>query len=106
MSTDRSFPKTGKKPKAPSRIPRVGKKRQRDNDELADARPVLLERSRGRCEVRWSNLCTGVGNQAHHIVRRSAGGTNDPASLLWTCYFCHALIHDNPEEARSRGVLQ
>ncbi len=105
MSTDRSFPKTGKKPKAPTRIPRVGKKRQRDNDELADARPVLLERSRGKCEARFSDLCTGYGVVPHHVVRRSQGGDNSPENLLLVCWFCHALIHDNPTDAREKGLL-
>ncbi len=106
MSVDRTFPKTGKKPKAPpARIPRVGKKRAQDDAELAVSIPLLKERSRGRCEVNWSPLCTGVGTQAHHVQRRSQGGTNEPDNLLWSCFIDHARIHDQPEQARARGFL-
>jgi len=99
--------KEGKMPKRPSRgLRRVGKKAQRNMDELADARPALLERSRGRCEAQWSQLCTGIGVHPHHIVRRSQGGDNTPDNLLLVCYFCHDLIHHNPAEALVRGYLR
>lgn len=90
--------------KQPSK--RKPSKAARDRAELKLVRLHLLERSGGRCEVRWSELCTGVGTMAHHIVRRSAGGTNDPMNLVWTCAFDHDLIHANPAEALVRGFLK
>lgn len=85
----------------------VGAKTKRDRDELRAARLVLLERSGGRCEARgFSPLCTGVGVHPHHIIRRSAGGGNDPEVLLWVCAHCHAAIHDRPAEALVAGFLK
>lgn len=97
--------KVERKPKKPKRLRRVGKKGERDREELAETKPVLLERSRGRCEARTSSLCTGVGVHAHHVRRRSQGGSNDPTNLLWVCFFCHAAIHANPEQARELGMI-
>lgn len=84
----------------------VGKKAQRDRAELRDVRAEVLLRSRGRCEARgFSPLCTGYGTQAHHIVRRSQGGTNDPANLLWVDAACHVAIHHHPAAAMRAGFL-
>lgn len=30
----------------------------------------------------------------HHIIKRSAGGPDDPANLTLCCKKCHRLIHD------------
>jgi hypothetical protein len=108
MSAASGFPrwKVGRTPKRPTKIPRLSKKARRDRDELAAARPVLLERSRGRCEARVSPRCTGVGVQAHHVERRVHGGTNTPDNLVWLCWFCHDRIHANPIEAMARGLLR
>lgn len=98
--------KPTRREKAPRRgLPRVGKKAQRDADELAAAKPVLLERSQGRCEAQVSKLCTGVGVHAHHIRRRAQSGPNDPENLLWVCHFCHDWLHYNPEEAMRLGFI-
>lgn len=77
-----------------------------DAREMRAARLVLLERSGGRCEARFSELCTGIGVHAHHIKRRSSGGSNDPSNLLWSCHFCHDRIHSSPAEALVAGLLK
>lgn len=41
-----------------------------------------------RCEV-----CGGPA-EAHHIVSRGAGGTNDSWNILWLCRKCHRFWHD------------
>lgn len=85
---------------------RVGKKSRRDAQEMRAARLVLLERSGGRCEGRgFSDLCTGVGTEAHHLCKRSRGGTNDPSNLVWLCHFCHVKTETNPAEALVAGLL-
>lgn len=85
---------------------RVGKKGQKDRREVDQARAELLFRSKGRCEARFSDLCTGYGAHAHHVLRRSQGGSNDPASLLWVCFPCHRKIHDEPLAATDAGLLR
>ncbi len=80
-------------------------KMTQDAQEMRAARLALLERSGGRCEARFSELCTGVGVHAHHRKRRSQGGTNDPANLIWTCAPCHTKVHQSPAEALVAGLL-
>lgn len=65
---------------------------------------TVMERSGGRCEVS-AEVCTQIGTQTHHRIRRSQGGTSDPAFLLRTCRECHDFIHANPERAYAQGWL-
>jgi hypothetical protein len=74
-------------------------------DGMRRAREVVIERSGGQCEARFSNHCTGIGTQAHHIILRSQGGTWNPANLAWVCAFCHSDIHENPARAKAYGLL-
>lgn len=84
------------------RVGRRGRERQRN---LARARDVVLERSGGLCEARAASNCFGRGSMLHHRRRRSQGGSDDPANLLWVCAICHSLIHGLPGLALERGWL-
>lgn len=64
------------------------------------------DRADGRCEARVAPGCPGVGQQAHHIVLRSRGGSDDLSNLMWLCHLCHAHIHANPAEATARGWMR
>ncbi len=66
---------------------------------------AIRERAGERCEARIDPVCRGNGSQAHHVTRRSQGGTNEPANLLFVCLWCHEWIHRHPAEARERGLL-
>lgn len=99
--------KPTKREKAPRRgLPREGKKAKRDRDELAAVKPVLLERSLGKCEANVSKLCTGIGLHPHHIQRRAQSGANDAENLLWVCFFCHDVLHNNPALANELGFIR
>ncbi len=89
------------------KLPRKAKrsKMNRDRAELRATKRSMLERSLGRCEAGFSLMCTGVGTQAHHVRRRSQGGTNDLANLKWCCEPCHTTLHAQPELAREVGLL-
>jgi hypothetical protein len=101
------IPKPVKREKAPRRnLPRVGRKMTRDRDELEAVRPILLERSGGKCEAQVAKLCTSVGQHAHHIQRRAQSGSNDPENLLWVCHFCHDWLHYNPQAAAELGMIR
>ncbi len=68
---------------------------------------ALLERSQGRCEGRgFSPLCTGVGVDVHHVVKRSAGGDDTPANCLLLCRFCHDRVEAAPAEALVAGLTK
>lgn len=75
--------------------------------EPTDPRSVaaVMARSRGRCEARCSQVCTGVVDEVHHRKRRSQGGTDDPGNLLACCALCHRFIHAHPEQAYDMGWL-
>ena len=69
-------------------------------------RSELARRSQGRCEARWAVSCSGHGEHAHHLLRRSQGGQDALDNLAHVCAHCHAAIHANPERAYERGLLR
>lgn len=81
------------------------KRKKRRNDELVKARVHAMQRAEGLCEARWVG-CLRRAEHAHHIVRRSQGGRDDPANLLMVCHVCHGLIHANPSAAFAKGHLR
>lgn len=85
-------------------IRRRGKKANRDRQELAVAKPLLLERTGGKCEAGQSPYCYGTGQAPHHKKKRSAGGSNDLRNLLWVCNPCNDWIEDNPDAAYRAGL--
>lgn len=72
---------------------------------LAAAADEVRRRANGLCEARFSVECRVRGSQAHHVLRRSQGGTDDPGNLLWVCARCHAEIHLFPTNAVRHGLL-
>lgn len=84
---------------------RVSKKRAAADRVLAHARAQVKRRSWGRCEAEFSQYCTRRGTQAHHVRRRSQGGTDTPDNLLWVCTPCHSAIHAEPQRAAALGLL-
>lgn len=90
-------------------IPKQGarpKRRARRMREYWKIRRWVLDRSEGRCEAKFSNLCRGRASQAHHVLPRSQGGDDTPGNLLAVCVACHAAIHDFPLAARKGGLLR
>ena len=67
------------------------RKQKRDDAELVRTRPLVLERSQGRCEARFV-VCTGIGQHVHHRqLRRTAD--HRPVNLLHVCLACHDYGH-------------
>lgn len=67
----------------------------------------VMERAGWRCEVEHDGTrCENRATQAHHVLRRSQGGADDPSNLLATCAVCHHHIHAHPEWAYQRGYLR
>lgn len=99
------FKTEARKPKPRRPLPKIGKKGKRDRRELVEAKAQVLLRSKGRCEAtRLPHVCE-LASQFHHIQRRSAGGSNDPANLLHVCTPAHMRIHAMPDLARELGYL-
>lgn len=79
--------------------------RKGDNRLWRQARRETESRAKGRCEARVEGVCEGRGSQAHHILRRSQGGADDPSNLAWLCSSCHGHVHANPAWAYEAGLL-
>lgn len=71
----------------------------------AATRALIGRRSGGRCEAEHPG-CTGHADHVHHVLARSAGGTNDPANLLHVCGAGHRYIHGNSLWAYEAGYLR
>lgn len=71
--------------------PRVltrAEKAQEAARQLRQALAFVKKRDGGKCRA-----CHKPGSQAHHLVYRSHGGSDEPSNLLLTCLNCHRLIH-------------
>lgn len=81
-------------------------RRARPRPGLMQAKRFVHSRSRGFCEADVEGVCTGRAEHVHHVVKRSQGGSDDPANLLDLCCACHTWAHANEVEARRRGLIK
>jgi len=82
------------------------RRRFRDSLEYRKVRRWVADRSGGLCEAQISGVCAVRGVHAHHVLPRSAGGTDAPSNLVWLCAQCHRHVHDNPAWAVEAGLLR
>lgn len=82
-------------------LKRTGKKQTADTSEMRKARASLQARSNGVCEQCDAARAT----EAHHIKRKSQGGTNTLDNLVHLCGPCHWWVHANPAESANLGLL-
>lgn len=77
---------------------------------IADERRALVARilsERPRCEVNDGYRCLRASAHLHERLTRARGGSIlDPTNVVAICWNHHRYIHDNPEWAASRGLLQ
>ena len=88
-----------------TRIRQISKKKAARNREYTGIRAFVAERAGGLCEAQTSGVCTTYGQHAHHVLRRSQGGQDEPSNLLFVCAKCHMWIHDHPDRACALGLL-
>lgn len=89
-----------RKPKARKRLPARSKKNAAAQVVLDAAREACF--ARDRCCVRCG---TTSGLQAHHVKRRSQGGTHEVSNLIAVCPECHSWIHGHVAESKANGWL-
>lgn len=73
--------------------------------EFKKMRALVIERSKGMCELQASPNCTGRGCHVHHRKTRSQGGENSLENLRHACLLCHSFIHAHPEASYAAGWL-
>ncbi|GAA3009264.1 HNH endonuclease [Microbacterium aurantiacum] len=73
---------------------------RRSADPMAEARPVVHDRSRGMCE----RCCARRATDVHHRQLRRHGD-HQPANLVDLCRECHEWAHKHPAEARESGFI-
>lgn len=69
----------------------------------AKGRARAKEDLAAECEIRG---CTARAQERHHILRRSAGGSDFRSNTMDICSAHHAYIHANPAESYKQGWLE
>lgn len=64
-------------------------RRNMQRQQMQAARRCVLKRDGHRCRA----CGKGVGLEAHHVVMRSLGGTDEPRNLIALCADCHQAVH-------------
>lgn len=89
---------------------KTGRKRNNPGVKPSSVKAVK-RRSGGMCEANIVGVCVPRahdGTTRHHMIRRPhlpPADRDDPKYLLNACEAAHRWIHDQPERARSIGVL-
>ena len=92
--------------KTPMKRTRWMKRRASEPVELTKAKKVVRQRSGGLCEAQVMAVCTAFAMDAHHVLRRSQGGSHEPSNLRDCCRHCHRWIHEHVYEATQLGLLK
>jgi hypothetical protein len=113
---------------------RISPRLARYNKEFAEAKPLVIERSQGYCEVSrhcrmvidslrdnqteamtaanaaasmmLSHACEQRGAHVHHRRYRKRGGTNSLNNLIHVCLSCHAWIHAHGGYGEDANILR
>lgn len=86
-------------------IKQRSEKKMREDREFARNRQRRKRLAKGACEMKVTRLCTGVGVEAHHVLRRAQHVDHSVENLRMACGFCHSWVHANPKRARELGFL-
>lgn len=79
---------------------------KRERTERAQGRARPDEPLALFCQIGLWGICDVVPVHRHHIVMRSAGGTDEATNTLDVCSPCHDYAHANRAEARERGWIR
>ena len=70
-----------------------------------DVRANVLRRDHYKC-VECGVPCKAIEADVHHLLPRSAGGTDDPSNLITLCDGCHAAHHPKLAGRLARRVME
>jgi len=66
---------------------------------------IVLKRDGYRCR-QCGVVCRRGEADVHHLIPRSAGGSDDPSNLVTLCDGCHAAFHPNLQVKLSRRFIE
>lgn len=72
--------------------------------EWSSVRLAVLERDDNSC-VACGEACSGSEAHVHHLIPRSAGGSDDAGNLITLCAACHAVHHPNLQVGLARRAI-
>ena len=66
-----------------------------------DIRKKVFDRDNGKCQARTaSGTCGKPGNEVHHVIPLSRGGTTTLSNLITLCKACHDIRHPGHDKRR------
>ena len=94
------------KPTVRKEIPRVSKKKAKQDIEYLKLRLEFLNKN-NLCQVRFPG-CTNFATDVHHVKGGEERSTTylDVSTYMAVCRTCHSRIHLKSEEARELGYLK
>jgi hypothetical protein len=95
-----------KKPTVRKEIPRVSKKRKKQDAEYLKIRMDFLNENK-MCQAKLPG-CSSFATDVHHTKGGSDRAKHylDVDSFMAVCRACHNRIHNSPAEARELGYLK
>src|SRR5262249_40613985 len=73
--------------------------------EWKDIRSGVMRRDKFQC-VECAAACEPDGLDVHHLLPRSAGGTDEPSNLITLCDGCHAAHHPKLAGRLARRMME
>jgi hypothetical protein len=79
---------------------------KRKQNAAGTAQLRRLRKERGDiCETKFSQHCRNRAEGRHHLVKQSAGGSDDDSNILLSCNICNGEIEDHPKAAKACGLV-
>jgi len=73
--------------------------------DWVDIREAVLRRDNYKC-LECGTHCHAAEADVHHVLPRSAGGTDEPSNLVTLCDGCHAAHHPKLAGGLARRMLE
>jgi 5-methylcytosine-specific restriction endonuclease McrA len=73
--------------------------------DWVNIREAVLQRDNYKC-LECGTPCRSAEADVHHLLPRSAGGTDEPSNLITLCDGCHAAHHPKLAGRLARRVME
>jgi hypothetical protein len=86
-------------------LSQFSRKRKTDAPVYSRKRNAFLS-THAYCQALVPGFCTGRSEDVHHKAGRTGTNYLDEETWLATCRRCHDWIHEHPNKAREKGLLE